>query len=69
MTAGKDRPGHTVFDEKDPHPERKIKTDPGQKELQEKLDESLKETFPASDTPAASQGTTLGTDKTDKTGE
>lgn len=59
----------SVFDQKDPHPEEAVQPDPGQKELQKQLDKGLKDTFPASDPPAASQGTTLGTDKQDRAKE
>jgi hypothetical protein len=48
------------FDLKDTHPERKIKADPGQAELQRELDRGLKDSFPASDPVAVSQPTTAG---------
>lgn len=66
MSADQKNTGPSVFDQKDPHPERKVEADPEQEKLKKDLDKALKDTFPASDTPAASQGTTLGTDAEDR---
>lgn len=61
--APKDNAGTVVespFDLKDPHPERKIKPDPAQAEMQKELERGLKDSFPASDPVAVSQPTTAG---------
>ena len=67
MTASPRKPTATkptsIFDRKDPHPERAVKADPGQEELKDQLDEALEETFPASDPPSVSQPTTAGARK------
>lgn len=54
MTKPK-RADNSIFERKDPHPERAVEPDPEQVALQETLDEALKETFPASDPASASQ--------------
>lgn len=53
----------SVFDRKDPHPEWAVTADPDQKHLKAELDKALKQSFPASDPPAASQPTTVGRKK------
>jgi hypothetical protein len=50
----------SIFDLKDPHPERAVKPDPEQKKLQAQLDKALKDSFPASDPVAVSQPTKTG---------
>ncbi|MBK9082573.1 MAG: hypothetical protein IPL88_11110 [Rhizobiales bacterium] len=62
MSGGRDGTP-SIFDRKDPHPERRIRTDPAQKRLLKALDEGLTETFPASDPPSVSQPTTPGARK------
>lgn len=57
------------FDLKDTHPERAVKADPGQKAMEKDLEKALKQSFPASDPPAASQPTTAGDAKLKKTKE
>lgn len=61
----KEKADPSVFNRKDPHPERRIDADPDQDKLKTELDKALKDTFPASDTPSASQPSTLGGDKED----
>ncbi|MGL4323641.1 MAG: hypothetical protein ACRCTD_06320 [Beijerinckiaceae bacterium] len=43
------------WDREDPHPEKAVTADPGQKQNEEALNKALKDTFPASDTPALTQ--------------
>jgi hypothetical protein len=62
-----DKKAKSPFDRKFTHPERKIKTDPDQVELQKQLDKELKQTFPASDPPTVSQTTTAGAGENRKT--
>lgn len=59
----------SVFDKKDPHPERKVKPDPEQAELQKELDKALKDSFPASDPPAVTQPTKAGKPRRRKSAE
>lgn len=57
------KPESAIFHLKDTHPERGVEADPQQAALKKELDEALKETFPASDPPSASQPTTIGVKK------
>lgn len=50
-------PGESVFDLVDTHPEHAVVPDPEQEQLKAGLDKGLKDSFPASDPPAASQPT------------
>ncbi|MEZ5842437.1 MAG: hypothetical protein R3D27_01725 [Hyphomicrobiaceae bacterium] len=68
MTAEpKDKP--SVFDRKDPHPERKVRPDPDQAAHDAELDEGLRDTFPASDPPSTSQPTTARKTRAGKSSE
>ena len=53
----------SIFDRKDPHPERAVKPDPEQQKLKAELEKGLKDTFPASDPVSVSQPTTIGKKK------
>ncbi|MGL5735245.1 MAG: hypothetical protein ACRCYS_10310 [Beijerinckiaceae bacterium] len=56
----------SIFDLEDSHPERAVKPDPEQAKFKKELDNALKQSFPASDPPSASQPTTNGAKKTRK---
>lgn len=60
--------GKSVFDLKDPHPERKVVPDPEQAEIKAELERSLKQTFPASDPVSVSQPTTIGAKRSTRRG-
>lgn len=59
----KSKGDETIFDLEDTHPERAVKPDPEQAKLKKELDKALKQSFPASDPPSASQPTTIGAKK------
>lgn len=65
MSVDHKNKGPSAFDQKDPHPERKVLADPEQDKLKKELDKALRDTFPASDTPSVSQPSTLGGDTED----